>query len=127
MNGDAQKYTLLRSGGTIGFVLFSLFLAVTRRPDLTNNNSIGFHALVAFALFALPVLAWKKEPKRPKIPIAVPDQEEGMWYDLAFVVGLVIIGLNRVSMSSIASFFFVISGRRIGGQCNQLDECNCLE
>ncbi len=114
LNGDSQKYTLLRSGGTIGFVLFSLLLAVTHRPDLTSNSNIGFHALGAFFLFALPVLAWKKEPKRPKIPRTVSTQEEGRWYDLAFLVGLVIIGLNRISMSSIASFFSLYLVEELG-------------
>nr|WP_319472465.1 MFS transporter [uncultured Sphaerochaeta sp.] len=105
LNGDAQKYSFLRSGGTIGFVLFSLLLAITRKPDLTSNSSIGLYALVAFSLFMLPVLAWKKDPERREMPPATSDNAEGKWYDLAFVIGLVIIGLNRFSMSSIASFF----------------------
>ena len=114
LNGDAQKYTLLRSGGTIGFVLFSLLLAITRKPDLSSNNSIGSYALVSFFLFMLPVLAWKKDPERREMPPATSDKAEGKWYDLAFVIGLVIIGLNRISMSSIASFFSLYLVEELG-------------
>ncbi|MXI87631.1 MFS transporter [Sphaerochaeta halotolerans] len=114
LHGDAQKYAVLRSGGTIGFVLFSLLLAVTHRPDLTSNSNIGFHVLGTFLLFMFPVLAWKKEPKRPKIPHDDSTQAEGKWYDLAFIVGLVIIGLNRMSMSSIASFFSLYLVEELG-------------
>lgn len=105
LDGDAQKYSLLRSGGTVGFVFFSLVLAATNRPDLTSNTNIGFHALFGFSLFLLPVLAWKREPKKIHPKHRSSDNDEGKWYDMAFVVGLVIIGLNRISMSSIASFF----------------------
>nr|WP_321308075.1 MFS transporter [uncultured Sphaerochaeta sp.] len=114
LNGDAQKYTLLRSGGTIGFVLFSLLLAITGKPDLSSNSSIGLYALVAFFLFMLPVLAWKKDPKQREMPPATSDNAEGKWYDLAFVIGLVIIGLNRISMSSIASFFSLYLVEELG-------------
>ena len=114
LNGDAQKYTLLRSGGTIGFVLFSLLLAITGKPDLSSNSSIGLYALVAFFLFMLPVLAWKKDPKQRGMPPATSDNAEGKWYDLAFVIGLVIIGLNRISMSSIASFFSLYLVEELG-------------
>jgi PPP family 3-phenylpropionic acid transporter len=33
------------------------------------------------------------------------SEPEGKWYDRAFIVGLVIIAFNRISMSSITSFF----------------------
>ncbi|MDC7228723.1 MAG: MFS transporter [Sphaerochaetaceae bacterium] len=114
LNGDAQKYSFLRSGGTIGFVLFSLLLAITGKPDLTSNSSIGLYALVTFFLFMLPVLAWKRDPKRREMPPATSDNAEGKWYDLAFVIGLVIIGLNRISMSSIASFFSLYLVEELG-------------
>ncbi|MGH0053491.1 MAG: MFS transporter [Sphaerochaetaceae bacterium] len=104
-NGDAQKYTLLRSFGTAGFVVFSLFLTITRQPDLASNVNIGLYAQLGFLLLFFPVMAWEKEPKQSWFPRSTTSQQEGKWYDLAFVVGLVIIGFNRFSMSSITSFF----------------------
>ena len=104
-NGDAQKYTALRSFGTVGFVFFSLAFALANKPNLESNISIGMYALVGCLLFFIPVLFWKAEPKRAKGSCLLVSEPEGKWYDRAFIVGLVIIAFNRISMSSITSFF----------------------
>ena len=104
-NGDSQKYTVLRSFGTVGFVFFSLVFAIADKPDLESNISIGMYALVACFLFFVPVLFWKAEPKRTIGSALLVSEPEGKWYDRAFIVGLVIIAFNRISMSSITSFF----------------------
>lgn len=104
-NGDSQKYTLIRSFGTVGFVFFSLIFAATKRPDLTNNVSIGSYALIISSIFFALVLGWKREPRKSKIQVLDGVQESGLWYDRAFVVGIFIIALNRISMSSVSSFF----------------------
>jgi PPP family 3-phenylpropionic acid transporter len=92
-NGDSQKYTLIRSFGTVGFVFFSLLFAATKQPDLSSNLSIGTFALAISGIFILVVLGWKQTP------------QAGHWFDRAFVVGIFIIALNRISMSSVSSFF----------------------
>jgi len=104
-NGDAQKYTALRSFGTVGFVFFSLAFALANKPNLESNISIGMYALVGCLMFFIPVLFWKAEPKRAKGSCLLVSEPEGKWYDRAFIVGLVIIAFNRISMSSITSFF----------------------
>jgi PPP family 3-phenylpropionic acid transporter len=104
-NGDSQKYTLLRSFGTFGFVFFSLVFAATKRPDLTSNRDIGTYELLASAIFFLLVLTWKSEPKPKHESCLLLSDATGPWCDKAFVVGLVIIALNRISMSSVTSFF----------------------
>jgi len=104
-NGDAQKYTTLRSFGTVGFVFFSLAFALANKPNLESNISIGMYALVGCLMFFIPVLFWKAEPKRAKGSCLLVSEPEGKWYDRAFIVGLVIIAFNRISMSSITSFF----------------------
>lgn len=104
-NGDSLKYTLIRSFGTVGFVFFSLLFAATKRPDLTNNVSIGSYALIISSIFFALVLGWKREPKKSKLQVLDGVQESGTWYDRAFVVGIFIIALNRISMSSVSSFF----------------------
>ena len=104
-NGDSQKYTLIRSFGTVGFVFFSLLFAATNQPDLTSNVSIGTYALIISCVFFLLVLGWKREPKRPRNQDLGGVEQTGHWFDRAFVVGIFIIALNRMSMSSISSFF----------------------
>lgn len=104
-DGDSQKYTLIRSFGTLGFVFFSLLFAATKKPDLSNNVSIGTYALIISAMFCLLVFGWKREQKREKRQVTASVPKQGSWYDRAFVVGIFIIALNRISMSSISSFF----------------------
>lgn len=104
-NGDAQKYTFLRSFGTVGFVFFSLAFAIANKPNLESNVSIGIYALFACFMFFVPVTFWKAEPTRAKRSCLLVSEPEGKWYDRAFIVGLVIIAFNRVSMSSVTSFF----------------------
>ncbi len=104
-NGDAQKYTILRATGTFGFVFFSLLLAVTHLPDQTSNNSIGFLAILGCIVFFIPVATWERAQKRPKGIVFSSTESGGKWCDSAFIIGLIIIGLNRLSMSSVTSFF----------------------
>ncbi|AEV30683.1 arabinose efflux permease family protein [Sphaerochaeta pleomorpha str. Grapes] len=105
--GDAKKYTKVRAFGTLGFVLFSLFYAAIKKPVLSDNASILRYILFGCVLFFLPVLAWKekKRPKRKAKKVVVePKRKKGAFYDSAFVVGLIIIALNRLSMSTVSSF-----------------------
>jgi PPP family 3-phenylpropionic acid transporter len=106
-DGDSKKYAKVRSFGTLGFVLFSLFYAAIQKPVLSDNTSILRYILLGCVLFILPVLAWK-EPKRPKRKVlktvGKPAKKGEKYYDGAFVVGLVIIALNRLSMSTVSSF-----------------------
>jgi PPP family 3-phenylpropionic acid transporter len=106
-DGDSQKYTRVRAFGTLGFVLFSLFYAAIHKPIITDNLSILRYILLSCVLFLLPVLAWK-ETKRPrrkvKKVVSEPKVKEGAFYDSAFVVGLIIIALNRMSMAPVNSF-----------------------
>lgn len=104
-NGDSRRYSLIRSLGSIGFVVFSLLFAATNRPDLKNNLSIGLTALVLNAIFLVLLLMWKREPRQDRKTVLVVEEEKGPWHDKAFFIGLVIIALNRFSMSSISSFF----------------------
>ncbi len=104
-DGDAQTYTVLRSAGTVGYVFFSLVFAFTNRPNLESNNSIGAYCLLSILLFLFPVLGWKREVAPVRNACPLESEQPGRWYDRAFVVGMVIIALNRFSMSSISSFF----------------------
>ena len=104
-NGDAQRYALLRSFGTVGFVFFSLVFAATNRPNLSSNVHIGAYAIGTSILFLLPVLGWKREPKRNTRSFLPLSEPGGKWYDQAFVIGMLIIALTRISMASISSFF----------------------
>ncbi|MDT4762323.1 MFS transporter [Sphaerochaeta sp. PS] len=105
-NGDAQKYSYIRSFGTLGFVVFSLAFAALGIPVVSDNSSIIRYALMGCLLFFLPVLSWKEvpQPKKSKEPVKRVPFSVDPWFDSAFVIGLVIIALNRLSMSAISSF-----------------------
>lgn len=108
-NGDAQKYSHIRAFGTFGFVLFSLAYSILGRPILTDNSSIIMYALLGCLLFFIPVLSWKEE-KIPAKPKKTPRTKrkpfsENPWFDSAFIIGLIIIAFNRLSMSAVTSFF----------------------
>jgi PPP family 3-phenylpropionic acid transporter len=92
------------SFGNRGFcVLFPLFAQPS--AGLTSNVSIGTYALIISCVFFLLVLGWKREPRRPRNQDLGGVEQTGHWFDRAFVVGIFIIALNRMSMSSISSFF----------------------
>ncbi|MCK9546976.1 MAG: MFS transporter [Sphaerochaeta sp.] len=103
-DGNARSYSLVRSVGTVGFILFSLFFATTGLPDLGSNRSIGLWSLAPLILFLLAVVRWKDESGRVhRVPVAEAGTRP--WYDRAFVVGMVVIALNRLSLSAVTSFF----------------------
>ena len=112
-NGDAQKYSRIRAFGTLGFVLFSLAYSVMGRPIITDNSSIIMYGLLGCVLFFLPVLSWKeqKHPKKEKNKQKTRTKalrkpfSANPWFDSAFVIGLIIIAFNRLSMSAVTSFF----------------------
>lgn len=104
-NGDAQRYALLRSFGTVGFVFFSLLFVFLGIPDLTNNTNIGIYGLAICLIVFIPTLLWDSE-RKVRTKIVIPHEEsEGPWFDTAFVIGLVIIAFSRLSMSAITAFF----------------------
>lgn len=110
-NGDAQKYARIRAFGTLGFVVFSLAFTALGVPILSDNSSIIMYALFGCICFFLPVLSWKeqKQPKKEKNTTKIKTKRkpfsENPWFDSAFVIGLIIIAFNRLSMSAVTSFF----------------------
>ncbi|NCC64238.1 MAG: MFS transporter [Spirochaetia bacterium] len=104
-DGNAQRYAMLRSFGTVGFVFFSVLFAITGRPNLESNVHIGLYAIGTSIFFIIPVFFWKREPKRQKVSSELLSEPEGRWYDAAFIVGMLIIALIRLSMASLTSFF----------------------
>lgn len=103
-DGNAGLYSLVRSVGTFGFILLSLFFALSKQPDLKSNVAIGSWALGSTSIFLVLVLGWKDEPKHAPL-VVIGEPAGGPWYDRAFVVGMLVIALNRFSLSAVASFF----------------------
>ncbi|MGB4405268.1 MAG: MFS transporter [Sphaerochaeta sp.] len=110
-NGNAQKYSHIRAFGTLGFVVFSLAYSALGRPVITDNSSIIMYALLGCLLFFLPVLSWKEGKMQAigkKKTMTKPKRKpfaDNPWFDSAFVIGLIIIAFNRLSMSAVTSFF----------------------
>lgn len=112
-DGNPSQYSLVRSVGTAGFILFSLFFAATQRPDLKDNVDIGRWALICTLVFALFVFTWKSEPRQSRVLVTAAG-EGRPWYDRAFIVGMVIIALNRFSHSAVTSFFSLFLVEEVG-------------
>ncbi|HPK46907.1 MAG TPA: MFS transporter [Sphaerochaeta sp.] len=112
-DGNSRSYSLVRSVGTVGFILLSLFFAATGLPDLRRNSAIGLWAIASSFLFLLTVIAWKDEPKRALV-LTTDLGKGGRWYDRAFVVGMVIIALNRLSLTAVTSFLSLFLVEELG-------------
>ncbi len=114
VQGDSSKYTKLRASGTLGYVVISASLSLIKKPVIDSNKSIGFW-LVIISLIAVLVLIFV--PKEEKIEIIKPkstNKEDNQWYDKGLVIGLILIGLSRFSMSAVFSFLSLYSIKVVG-------------
>lgn len=95
LNGDAQKYGIARSAGTMGYVLALVLFSLIGFPDESNNGSIALCLAFATALFMAVVLI---------IPNDLPPEGEvrkhrsvrGL-FSKRFYLMMVVIGLSRLA------------------------------
>jgi PPP family 3-phenylpropionic acid transporter len=105
LSGSAQ-YGKVRSVGSASFVLMSLLLQVV--PFMVPNTPvhIGFW-IGLMTLFSLATLTvFPNSPRsRPRVSLVLGDRKTTYRWSPVFILGLVMIGLGRVAMAPISSFF----------------------
>jgi len=105
--GPTGDYGKVRVLGSISFVLVALFLQFTPflKPDKPLRIAFWISLTTAATIASLGMLK-EGYPLRPK----EPDQSHPLVrsrrsWDPVFIIGLVMIGLGRLAMAPIASFF----------------------
>ena len=95
LNGDAQKYGIARSAGTMGYVLALALFSLIRFPKETDNSSIALCLAIATAVFMAVVLF---------IPKDLPPEKDSKkrksisgLFSKRFYLMMVVIGLSRVA------------------------------
>lgn len=105
LSGSAQ-YGKVRSVGSASFVIMSLLLQVV--PFMVPNTPvhIGFWIglMTLFSLATLTVFP-NTTRSRPRVSPAVGERPLVYRWSPVFIMGLVMIGLGRVAMAPISSFF----------------------
>lgn len=114
IQGDSSKYTKIRSAGTLGYVVISALLSLMKKPVVDSNKSIGFWLLV---ISFISVILMFFVPREEKIEIPLPKsnkKEDNQWYNKGLIIGLIIMGLSRISMAGIFSFISLYSIQVVG-------------
>jgi PPP family 3-phenylpropionic acid transporter len=119
VKGDSSKYTKIRAAGTMGYAVVSAILSFIKKPNIDSNTSIGFWFIVicllsVFTMFFVP----KQEPivinyKKPIKDDGSEDVED-KWYNKGLIIGLIVIGLSRFSLSGTYSFLSLYSIKEVG-------------
>jgi PPP family 3-phenylpropionic acid transporter len=107
--GDAGDYGKLRTAGSVGYILMMLVLQFS--PFLRPNSSmnviywVGIASSLSLGSILFIPSGFAPAPGRPKTaPETGGKPGKGFWSPL-LVLGLLIIGLSRLSMVSINSYF----------------------
>lgn len=114
VNGDSNEYTKMRSSGTVGYVVISALFSLARKPDITSNKSIGFWFLIICAVSIIVVL-FIPQTKEIKINHESLNKDlKGKWYDKGFIICLILLGINRFTLSGVYSFLSLYSIKVVG-------------
>ena len=95
LNGDAQKYGIARSAGTMGYVLALVLFSLIKFPNESDNRSIALCLAIVTAIFMAVVLI---------IPNDLPPEKgskkrksiSGL-FSKRFYLMMLVIGLSRVA------------------------------
>jgi PPP family 3-phenylpropionic acid transporter len=106
--GQTGDYGRIRTVGSVSFILMTLFLqtALVLPPDSARNIALWTAVTTVPAMIAVFCIPAAYETKRGPAPksAARGGRGRGIW-SAWLVVGLVMMALNRLSMSSIYGFF----------------------
>jgi len=121
VGGDVQKYSVIRSMGTAGFVFFCLLYTFMHRPYVTDNLDIfrflSFGFLICFCTSCLGKESGAVPQKTKE------EEKDGRWFDGAFLLGLGCIALSRFGMS-VTSFLSLYMVEELG--LDQISLINAL-
>lgn len=99
LKGDASKYGLIRSMGTMGYIVFLIIFGITGFPDQTDNTSICTSiaivcaALVVVSFFIPNDIPAEKKELRPRFSLSV--------FSCKFYLMMLLVGLSRISQAVI--------------------------
>lgn len=99
LKGDASKYGLIRSMGTMGYIVFLIIFGITGFPDQTDNTSICTSiaivcaALVVVSFFIPNDIPAEKKELRPRFSLSV--------FSRKFYLMMLLVGLSRISQAVI--------------------------
>lgn len=114
VKGDSSKYTLVRSAGTMGYVLISAALSFFKKPLIDSNQSIGFWLLV-ISFVSIIIMLFVPKGERVEVPIPKStSKEDNKWFNKGLVIGLIIMAMSRFSMAGIFSFLSLYSIQVVG-------------
>lgn len=95
LNGDAEKYGIARSAGTMGYVLALVLFSLIKFPNESDNRSIALCLAIVTAVFMAVVLI---------IPNDLPPEKESRkrksisgLFSKRFYLMMLVIGLSRVA------------------------------
>jgi PPP family 3-phenylpropionic acid transporter len=107
--GPSGDYGRIRTVGSVSFVLMALFLQYV--PVLKPDRSLPiiiWIAVTSVATLASCAILPDRDPAELKSRrSAAAGGEHSRKWDRAFIVGLVMIGLGRVAMAPVSSFFSI--------------------
>ena len=99
LKGDASKYGLIRSMGTMGYIVFLIIFGITGFPDQTDNASICTSiaivcaALVVVSFFIPNDIPAEKKELRTRFSLSV--------FSRKFYLMMLLVGLSRISQAVI--------------------------
>jgi PPP family 3-phenylpropionic acid transporter len=107
--GNAGNYGKIRTAGSLGFVLMMLFLQFTPiLPPSAPANIVWWMGLSAalslVSMILIPGSLTNTGPANRPAPGRRRGREKNIWTAL-LVLGLLIIGISRLAMASVNSFF----------------------
>ena len=95
LNGDAEKYGIARSAGTMGYVLALVLFSLIKFPNESDNRSIALCLAIVTAVFMAVVLI---------IPNDLPPEKESRkrksisgLFSKRFYLIMLVIGLSRLA------------------------------
>ena len=99
LKGDASKYGLIRSMGTMGYIVFLIIFGITGFPDQTDNRSICTSiaivcaALVLVSFFIPNDIPAEKTQRRTGFSLGV--------FSRRFYLMMLLVGLSRIAQAVI--------------------------
>lgn len=100
IGGDNERYGFIRGMGTVGYVIFMLFYAVSGFPDGTDNRQIILNQFITVALVCI-ALSLCKSPERTQ-SVKAERKEKSFsfsWFDREFWIVILIIAFQKAAMS----------------------------
>ncbi len=95
LEGDPAKYGMVRSAGTLGYLICLILFALSGFPDETNNNSILLCMVIVNSLFAISLVVAPKDRPR-KAGEAKSKMFSLSWFSRKYYLMMLVIAIGRL-------------------------------